>query len=85
MMGVSQMLLAVMKSMEQTKISAQISAACLLSNIVLNAVSIYALFPNDPYEALCGVALSTSLGPHHGSDAVPYCFEKRKRKQNGIL
>lgn len=61
MMGVSQMLLAVMKSMEQTKISAQISAACLLSNIVLNAVSIYVLFPNDPYEALCGVALSTSL------------------------
>ncbi|MBR3020142.1 MAG: MATE family efflux transporter [Clostridia bacterium] len=61
MMGVSQMLLAVMKSMEQTKTSAQISAVCLLSNIALNAVSIYVLFPNDPYEALCGVALSTSL------------------------
>ena len=61
MMGVSQMLLAVMKSMEQTKISAQISAACLLSNILLNAVSIYMLFPNDPYEALCGVATATSL------------------------
>lgn len=61
MMGISQMLLAVMKSMEQTKISAQISAACLLGNIVLNAVSIYVLFPDDPYESLCGVALATSL------------------------
>ena len=61
MMGVSQMLLAVMKSMEQTIISAQISAACLLSNIALNAVSIYVLFPNNPYEALCGVALATSF------------------------
>ena len=61
MMGISQILLAVMKSMEQTKISAQISAACLLSNIVMNAVSIYVLFPNEPYKALCGVALATSL------------------------
>ena len=61
MMGISQMLLAVMKSMEQTRTSAQISAACLLSNIAMNAVSIYVLFPDDPYEALCGVALSTSL------------------------
>ena len=61
MMGVSQMLLAVMKSMEQTKISAQISAACLLSNILLNAVSIYVLFPRDPCEALCGVAAATSF------------------------
>ncbi|MBQ8161118.1 MAG: MATE family efflux transporter [Clostridia bacterium] len=61
MMGISQMLLAVMKSMEQTKVSAQISTVCLLSNIFLNAVSIYVLFPNDPYEALCGVALATSL------------------------
>ena len=61
MMGISQMRLAVMKSMEQTKISAQISAASLLSNIALNAVSIYVLFPNDPYRALCGVALATSM------------------------
>ena len=61
MMGISQMLLAVMKSMEETKISAQISAACLLSNILLNAISIYMLFPNAPYEALCGVAIATSL------------------------
>ena len=61
MMGISQMLLAVMKSMEQTKSSAQISAACLLVNIVLNAVSIYVLFPDDPYRALCGVAAATSI------------------------
>ncbi len=61
MMGISQMLLAVMKSMEQTKSSAQISAACLLVNIVLNAVSIYVLFPDDPYKALCGVAAATSI------------------------
>lgn len=61
MMGISQMLLAVMKSMEQTKTSAQISAACLLSNVALNALSIYVLFPDDPYEALCGVAVATTL------------------------
>ena len=61
MMGVSQILLAVMKSMEQTRTSAGISAACLLVNIALNAAAIYALYPEDPHEALCGVALATTL------------------------
>ncbi|MBQ8094522.1 MAG: MATE family efflux transporter [Clostridia bacterium] len=61
MTGISQMILAVMKSIEQTKLSAQISTVCLLSNIALNAVSIFVLYPGKPYEALCGVALSTSF------------------------
>ena len=61
MMGVSQMLLAVMKSVEQTKASAQISTTCLLCNILLNALSIYVLFPGEAGRALCGVAAATSL------------------------
>lgn len=61
MMGISQMLLAVMKSVEQTKLSAQISMSCLLCNVALNAVAIYIVFPGREAEALCGVALATSV------------------------
>ena len=61
MMGVSQMLLAVMKSIEQTKLSAQISMSCLLCNVTLNAVAIYVVFLGREAEALCGVALATSI------------------------
>lgn len=60
MMGISQMLLAVMKSVERTRLSAGISMACLLCNISLNALAIYAVFPGKEREALCGVALATS-------------------------
>ena len=60
-MGVSQMLLAVMKSIEQTKLSARISMTCLLCNVVLNVLSIYVLFPGREYPALCGVAAATAL------------------------
>lgn len=60
MMGVSQMLLAVMKSVGQTKRSAQIAASCLLCNILLNAMVIFLLFPGDESGALSGVAAATS-------------------------
>ncbi len=60
MMGVSQMLLAVMKSIGQTKRSAQITASCLLCNILLNAAVIYLLFPGNETGALSGVAAATS-------------------------
>lgn len=60
MMGVSQMLLAVMRSIGQTKRSAQIAASCLLCNILLNAAVIYLLFPGNETGALSGVAAATS-------------------------
>lgn len=60
MMGVSQMLLAVMKSVGQTKRSAQIAASCLVCNILLNAAVIYLLFPGRETGALSGVAAATS-------------------------
>lgn len=60
MMGVSQMLLAVMKSIGQTRLSAGIAMACLLCNILLNAASVYLLFPGRERAALCGVAWATS-------------------------
>ncbi len=60
MMGVSQVVLAVMKSIGQTKLSASITVSCLLCNIALNAASIYLLFPGRELEALSGVAAATS-------------------------
>ena len=61
MMGVSQMLLAVMKSIGETKLSAQISMTCLLCNIGLNALMIFVIYPGKEYESLCGVATATSI------------------------
>ncbi len=60
-MGVAQVMLAVMKSMEQTKTAAWISVSCILTNVVLNALSIFVLFPHDQRMALIGVAAATSL------------------------
>ena len=60
-MSVSAVLLTAMKSIEQTKTSAWITVTCLLTNIVLNAVSIFILFPSDPRLALIGVAAATSI------------------------
>ena len=60
-MGASHMLLAIFKSMEQTKLSASISTACLLANIALNALAIFVLFPGNPRMAVLGVAAATSL------------------------
>ena len=61
MMGISQMLLAIMKSMEQTKLCAQISMTTLICNIALNALMIYVLFPSQEAVSLRGVAAATSI------------------------
>ncbi len=61
MMGVSQMVLAVMRSVGETKLCAQISASCLICNVALNAVAIYLLFPGNESAALSGVAGATSI------------------------
>ncbi len=61
MMGVSQMVLAVMRSVGETKLCAQISASCLICNVALNAAAIYLLFPGNESAALSGVAGATSL------------------------
>lgn len=60
-MGLSQMLLASLKSIEQTKICSAISSASLLCNIGLNGVSIFLLFPHDPGKAVMGVAAATTV------------------------
>lgn len=59
--GFSSALLNTMRSMEQTRISALISTACLLCNIALNAVSIFILFPSNEVLALGGVAAATVI------------------------
>lgn len=61
MMGVSQMVLAVMRSVGETKLCAQISASCLICNVALNAAAIYLLFPGNESAALSGVAGATSI------------------------
>ena len=61
LMGVSQMLLAAYKSMEQTKVSALISSACLFVNVALNAVSVFLLFPGNEAMAVIGVAAATAI------------------------
>ena len=60
-MGVSQMLLAVMKSMENTRESAWISISCLLTNILLNTLAVFVLFPGDPMRCVMGVAGATTF------------------------
>ena len=60
-MSSSQMYLAVVKGMEKARFSAIVSSSSLLLNIVLNAVSIYILFPNDPEKAVIGVSLATVI------------------------
>lgn len=59
-MGASQMILAVMKSMERTRESAVISTLCLIVNILLNALSIFVLFRGDVLRAMLGVAGATA-------------------------
>lgn len=58
-MGVSQMYLSVIRSMEKARLSASISSLCLLVNILLNALCIFVLFPGKPEQAIAAVALST--------------------------
>jgi len=58
-MGISQMYLGIMRSMEKAKLSAWISSACLLLNIALNALCMFVLFPGQPEQATVGVASAT--------------------------
>ncbi|WP_237391600.1 MATE family efflux transporter [Paenibacillus dendrobii] len=60
-MGISQMYLSVIRSMENAKLSAWISSFCLILNIMFNAVCIFVLFPSKPDLAISGVALATVL------------------------
>ncbi len=57
--GISQMYFSVIRSMENARLSAWISSICLILNILLNSLSIFILFPNDPDKAIVAVALST--------------------------
>jgi Na+-driven multidrug efflux pump len=59
--GISQMYLAVIKSMEQARFSALASSAGLLLNILLNALSIFVLFPGRIRMAIAGVAVATVI------------------------
>jgi Na+-driven multidrug efflux pump len=58
-MGLSQMYLASVKSMEKARFSAIVSSSSLILNIMLNAAAIYILFPGDPEKAIAGVAAAT--------------------------
>ena len=60
-MGVSQILLTIMKSIGQTRVSAEITIPCLLCNITLNAISIYGLFHKQEINSLRGVAGATAI------------------------
>ncbi len=60
-MAATQVMLAVFKSMGQTRLSAIITTICLLCNITLNFISIRVLFPHDPRMAMMGVAAATVI------------------------
>ena len=60
-MAATQVILAVFKSMGQTRLSAIITTICLLCNITLNFISIRVLFPHDPRMAMIGVASATVI------------------------
>lgn len=60
-MGISQMYLSVIRSMENAKLSAWISSLCLMLNILFNALCIFVLFPDRPEMAIMAVALATVL------------------------
>lgn len=63
MMGVSQMVLAVMKSLEQTKLSAQVSMTCLFCNIILNALAIFVIRRFRQYKWLNNLTREVSVPP----------------------
>ncbi|MEJ8304733.1 MATE family efflux transporter [Saccharibacillus sacchari] len=58
-MGISQIYLGVMRSIEKARFSAWISSACLLLNIALNALCIFVWFPGQPGHAVVAVAVAT--------------------------
>ncbi|MGG4221620.1 MATE family efflux transporter [Paenibacillus jamilae] len=58
-MGLTQMFLGVIRSMENARLSALISSSGLLLNILLNALCIFVFFPDVPEKAITAVALAT--------------------------
>ncbi|MHA6530851.1 MATE family efflux transporter [Paenibacillus sp. BAC0078] len=60
-MGLSQMYLGVIRSMENARLSALISSVGLLLNILLNALCIFVFFPGMPEKAITAVALATVI------------------------
>ena len=58
-MGFSQMYLNVVKSMENARLTASISSACLILNIAFAALCIFILFPGMPEKAIVGVGVAT--------------------------
>ena len=58
-MGLSQMYISVLKSMENARLSAGISSIGLIVNILLNSICIFILFPNIPEKVIMGVGVST--------------------------
>ena len=58
-MGFSQMYLSVVKSMENARLSAWISSACLILNIAFNSLCVLVLFPGMPEQAVTAVAIAT--------------------------
>lgn len=60
-MSLSQMYLSVLKSIENTRLSAWISSSSLIINVILDGLVVYILFPNDPEKAILGVAITTVI------------------------
>ncbi|WP_246061524.1 MATE family efflux transporter [Paenibacillus oralis] len=58
-MGLTQMYLGVIRSMENARLSALISSSGLLLNILLNALCIFVFFPDIQEKAITAVALAT--------------------------
>jgi putative MATE family efflux protein len=58
-MSLSQMYLSVARSMENARLSAWISSAGLILNIIFDGVCIFVFFPGMPEKAIIGVAVGT--------------------------
>jgi len=58
-MGLSQMYLSAVKSMENARLSATISSIVLVLTIAFDALVVFVLFPDNPEKAIAGVAVST--------------------------
>ncbi len=58
-MGLSQMYLSAIKSMEKVGISAAISSFALILTIAFDALTVLVLFPHQPEKAIIGVGIST--------------------------
>ena len=68
LMGISQPLLAAMKSTEQTTSCAAISSGCLLCNVALNALAVLWLLRGNASACVAGVAVATTLS--RGAEAA---------------